>query len=439
MEEKAKKITGEIEISNSFFVEIKNSASSVESLKNKLSRAPVDNVSLLLDLIMGGGVVLRASDLHVEAEEEGAKIRARIDGVLQDVFFLNRKTYENILSRVKLLSGIKLNITQKSQDGRFSVSFPNTIIKDSRHASTETRKSAEIRVSTLPSEHGETIVLRILNPETLADLESLGLTLETKQILEKEIKKPNGMIIVTGPTGSGKTTTLYAVLKKIRKPEIKIITIEDPVEYRLGGISQTEVHKEKGYDFANGLRSIVRQDPDVILVGEVRDLETAQISLQAALTGHLVLTTLHTNDAAGAVARLQALGEQAHNIAPALNLIIAQRLVRKVCSCAVKEKVSQEDYQKISKEIDSFSPESEILKHQGCPSCDETGYRGRIAVFEFLVIDDEMENFLMTNPSSVDLKKKAQSKGMKTMYQYGLLKVLEGETTLEELERVVVE
>jgi general secretion pathway protein E len=437
MEEKAKKISGEVDIPNDFFLEI-SSIVSVQDFQSKLEKHSLADVSQIIQLILGGSIVLRASDIHIETEEEKAKLRVRVDGVLQDVFSFNQKTYKTLLSRIKLVSELKLNITQKSQDGRFSVSFPE--IENKKIAKDKPSKMIEIRTSTLPSEHGETIVLRILNPESLADLEALGLTEKNRTLLEKEIKKPNGMIIVTGPTGSGKTTTLYAVLKKIRKPEIKIVTIEDPVEYHLSGISQTEVHQEKGYDFANGLRAIVRQDPDVILVGEIRDLETAQISLQAALTGHLVLSTLHTNDASGAVARLQALGEESHNISSAVNLIIAQRLIRKVCSCAKKEKISPEEYQRITEEkIEGFSLETEILKANGCPECNHTGYQGRIAVFEFLLIDEEIENFILTNPSSSSLKRKAIEKGMLTMYQDGLLKVLENKTTLEELERVVVQ
>jgi general secretion pathway protein E len=444
MEEKAKKITEGFQISEDLFLETKKAVFSVENLSDKLKEISSENLSKILELVLAGGIVLNSSDIHIEAEEDGAKLRARIDGVLQDITLFNLKTHQALVSRIKLLSGVKLNIVQKSQDGRFSVSFPETEIKNKIETIVKNSfKVIDIRTSTLPSEYGETIVLRILNPDNLSDFESLGLKQAIKEKLEKEIKKPNGMIVVTGPTGSGKTTTLYAVLKKIKNPGIKIITIEDPVEYHLDGISQTEVHQEKGYDFANGLKSIVRQDPDVILVGEIRDLETVQIALQAALTGHLVLTTLHTNDASGAITRLQSLGEQLHNIAPAINLVVAQRLVRKVCSCAKQEILSQEEFQKISEKISQemffFSKETEILHPVGCPRCNNTGYKGRVGVFEVFLVDDEMENFILSNPSSVDLKKKAIEKGMTTMYQDGLIKVLEKETTLEELERVVVE
>ena len=255
------------------------------------------------------------------------------------------------------------------------------------------------------------------------------------------------MIIVTGPTGCGKTTTLYAFLKRIQKPELKIITIEDPIEYHLEGISQTQVAPAKGYDFASGLKSIMRQDPDVILVGEIRDLETAKISLQAAMTGHLVLSTLHTNDAAGTVVRLQALGEKPVNIAPAINMAVAQRLVRKICrKCAKLEKISPSDFEKlkkalkkIPKKIIKYSLASRVPRAKGCKDCNLTGYRGRIGIFEAFLVNDEMEKFILTSPSISALREEAKEKGMLTMYQDGIIKVLEGITTLEEVERVTGE
>jgi type II secretory ATPase GspE/PulE/Tfp pilus assembly ATPase PilB-like protein len=278
----------------------------------------------------------------------------------------------------------------------------------------------------------------------LISLEELGLREDLLKIFKREIKKPNGMIIITGPTGSGKTTTLYAILKEIQNPEIKIITIEDPIEYHLEGITQTQVDPKAGYDFANGLRAIVRQDPDVILVGEIRDFETAQIAIQAALTGHLVLTTLHTNDAAGTVARLVALGEKPVNIAPAINMAVAQRLVRKVCKkCSVLEKPSKEEFEKIREGLKNLNvkipKDLKIKKARGCEDCNFTGYRGRTGIFETFLVDDEMEKFILTSPSISALKEMAQKKGMVTMYQDGILKVIEKVTTLQEVERVVGE
>jgi len=435
MPEVSKKITGEIIISSKTLTEIEKEIKNLSDFKEKIGASLEKDITEILEIILGGAIFLDASDIHLEPREKEAKLRVRVDGVLQDVLFLDKKIQENILSRIKLLSGIKLNITDRPQDGRFSI--------------VSEKKLIEIRTSTLPAEYGESIVLRVLNPKSLIDIESLGLREDLFKIFEREIKKPNGMIIVTGPTGSGKTTTLYAFLKKIQKPEIKTITIEDPIEYHLEGISQTQVNPQKGYDFANGLRAIVRQDPDVILVGEIRDLETASIALQAALTGHLVLTTLHTNDAAGTVARLQALGETAVNIAPAINMAVAQRLVRKVCQkCVKKEKIPASILEKIKKELKGISKDvkipdlSEDLKIPrvvGCRDCNFTGFRGRRGIFEAFLVDDEMEKFILKSPSIAALKEEAIKKGMVTMKQDGLIKVLEGFTTLEELERVIGE
>jgi type II secretory ATPase GspE/PulE/Tfp pilus assembly ATPase PilB-like protein len=307
----------------------------------------------------------------------------------------------------------------------------------------------EIRVSALPAENGESIVMRVLNPKSLIDLSELGLREDLLKIFQKEILKPNGMIIVTGPTGSGKTTTLYAFLKKINKPEIKIITIEDPIEYHLRGVSQTQVAPEKGYDFASGLKSIMRQDPDVILVGEIRDLETANIALQASLTGHLVLSTLHTNDAAGTIARLIDLGASPTSMAPAINMAVAQRLVRIICKkCSELAPPDAETLQKIKKalgnlgkkiKIPALIEKLKIPKIKGCQFCNFTGYQGRVGIFEAFLIDEEMEKFILTMPSISALRELAIKKGMITMHQDGLIKVLNGITTVEEVERVTGE
>jgi type II secretory ATPase GspE/PulE/Tfp pilus assembly ATPase PilB-like protein len=425
--EKTSKIVGEVVIERETLEkEIKN----VPVFKKEIEETLNKETTKVLDIILGGSIKLGASDIHFEPKEKEVKLRIRLDGILQDVLIFERKIYEALLSRIKLLSGMKINIFEKPQDGRFSVIFERTMI--------------EIRSSTLPAEWGESVVLRILNPKSLISLEELGLREDLLKIFNEEIKKPNGMIIVTGPTGSGKTTTLYAILKKIQRPEIKIITIEDPIEYHLEGITQTQVDPKAGYDFANGLRAIVRQDPDVILVGEIRDLETAQIALQAALTGHLVLTTLHTNDAAGTVARLVALGEKPVNIAPAINMAVAQRLVRKVCeSCSVFEKPTDEEIKKIKEGLKNLNfaipKDLKIKRARGCEDCNFTGYRGRTGIFEAFLVDDEMEKFILTGPSISALREMAQKKGMITMYQDGLLKVIKGITTIEEVERVVIE
>ena len=280
-------------------------------------------------------------------------------------------------------------------------------------------------------------------------MEQLGLRDDLLKTFREEIKKPNGMIICTGPTGSGKTTTLYAFLQKINKPEIKIITIEDPIEYHLKGVSQSQVDESKGYTFANGLRAIVRQDPDVILVGEVRDKETAEIALQASLTGHLVLSTVHTNDAAGTIARLRALGEEPENIAPSINVAIGQRLVRRVCKKCVKyKKPSALTLKKLKKSLKEFPKETKVPKldentkipiAKGCRDCSFTGYKGRIGIFEAFKVDDEMEKFILKGPSIAEMRKKAIKKGMIPMRQDGLYKVLKGITTIEEVNRVTGE
>jgi len=288
--------------------------------------------------------------------------------------------------------------------------------------------------------------MRVLNPKNLINLEDLGLRKDLYNTFVQQTEKPNGMIVVTGPTGSGKTTTLYAFLKKMQNPEIKIITIEDPIEYHLKGISQTQVDPKKGYDFASGLRSIVRQDPDVILVGEIRDLETASIALQAALTGHLVLSTLHTNDAAGTVARFIALGENPVNIAPAINMVVAQRLIRKICpKCAEAKIISKEILEEMKEvfknmpsqvEIPELNENTKIFYPKGCAHCNNTGYKGRVGLFETLVIDPETEDYILTSPSSSALEKFAKEKGMTTMKQDGFIKILNGVTSFDEVKKV---
>ena len=426
--EKRKKITGQIKIPQAKIESISGFEKGIEKTLKK-------SITEILEFILAGSISLQASDIHIEPEEEKAKLRIRVDGILQDVLFLDKKIYQSIVSRIKLLSELKLNVSDRPQDGRFSILSEQTTI--------------EIRASSLPAEYGEAIVMRILNPKSLINVEALGLRQDLAQTFNKEIKKPNGMIIVTGPTGSGKTTTLYAILKKLNKPQVKIITIEDPIEYHLKGISQTQVDPQKGYDFASGLRSIMRQDPDVVLVGEIRDLQTAKIALQAALTGHLVLSTLHTNDAAGTIARLQALGEKPVNIAPSINIAIAQRLIRKICQkCAKHEAPSPQEIKIIKKGLSSLPkglkiPKitnlTKIPKPKGCRFCNNTGYKGRLGIFEFFLVEEEMEKFILKSPSISALKEKAVKKGMVLMRQDGFIKVLEGKTTIEEVERVTSE
>ncbi|MBI2121095.1 MAG: type II/IV secretion system protein [Candidatus Wildermuthbacteria bacterium] len=393
------------------------------------------DLTLLTEALFSSAISLEASDVHLEPEELRLKIRYRLDGLLQDVALLDRAKYEKLVSRLKLSAGIKLNIHDRPQDGRFSVRVGSDAL-------------FEVRVSTLPSEYGETIVMRILNPRHLLSLDDLALEDGTRSLFRKELKKSTGMIVVTGPTGSGKTTTLYAFVQEAFNPELKIVTIEDPIEYHIDGVSQTQTHPEKGYDFASGLRAIVRQDPDVILVGEIRDGETAHIALQAALTGHLVFSTLHTNDAAGTIARFQSLGAEINTIAAALNIIIAQRLVRRVCPrCSTQRPATKEERALIESALSSLRkdasckiPDPLVIPKAGrCAFCNMTGYKGRAGLYETLEVTDEMERFLLTNPSTSALKAKAIKEGMITMFQDGICKVVKQITTLEEVDRVTEE
>ncbi len=429
------RLLGSITISPEILDMVQKEVKNIVDFKKKVEENLEQKTSAVIDLIFSGSITLGVSDIHFEPQEDQGRLRIRLDGVLQDVIFFDLKIYQGLISRIKLLSKLKLNVTDKPQDGRFSILLDELQI--------------EIRTSSLPSEYGESIVMRILNPKNLKNLEDLGLRKDLFALFQKEIQKPNGMVIVTGPTGSGKTTTLYAFLKNIQNPEIKIITIEDPIEYHLTGVSQTQVDAEKGYTFSDGLRSIVRQDPDVILVGEIRDLETAKIALQAALTGHLVLSTLHTNDAAGTIPRLVDLGAEPSSVAPALNLIIAQRLVRKVCSkCSTLVKPSAEEFEEITKGLANLPKEVEIPKldktlkipkvnPKGCDFCNFTGYRGRRGLYEAMVKDNELERFILTNPPISAVKDMAIKKGMVTMHQAGLIETILGVTTLDEVKRIV--
>jgi len=329
-----------------------------------------------------------------------------------------------------------INITQAAQDGRFTIRLKEVDI--------------EVRVSVLPGAYGETIVMRILDPRSIkANIEELGFRPDVEALIKKQLDKSAGAVLMTGPTGSGKTTSLYAFLNYLNEEGIKIITIENPIEYHIKGISQTQINKAKDYTFANGLRAIVRQDPDVILVGEIRDRETAEIAMNASLTGHIVLSTLHTNDAAGSLPRLINLGVDPVIIAPAITTAMAQRLVRKLCeSCKVKSKVTGEDLAKLREYLEDLPPGIEppelnenieiyYPKPEGCPECNGMGYKGRIAVLEVMLIDDEMEQLILSRPAISEIKALAKKKGMTTLVQDGFMKVLDGVTSIEEVEWVI--
>ncbi|MFY9457335.1 MAG: type II/IV secretion system protein [Candidatus Spechtbacterales bacterium] len=426
------KISGEVAVSPQALKEFREEIRSITDLKGAIEQlSHQKSISLVVEILLAGALALDASDIHIEPEEESIRLRLRIDGLMRDVLNFDAHMHKLILSRIKLLSNMKLNIKTVSQDGRFSVSFGDFEI--------------QIRSSILPGEYGENIVLRVLNPSSLLSLHQLGIRKDILGTVENQIKKPNGMILATGPTGSGKTTTLYAFLKKLKTPEVKIITIEDPIEYHLLGISQTQAAPERGYTFASGLRSILRQDPDIILIGEIRDLETADTALQASLTGHLLLSTLHTNDAAGVVPRLVDIGASPSVIGPALSMAIAQRLVRRICDdCKTMRKATEQERQKLSapelvRMWGRVDPALEVAEARGCKTCDNAGYKGRIGIYEILINTPLFERFILTNPSVTEIREYAKKNGMITLKQDGLLKVLEGITTIEEVERVAGE
>ncbi len=389
-------------------------------------------LSTVVEILLGGAVATGVSDIHLEPEKELVRVRYRLDGILQDVVELKNADYKKVLVRIKLLAGAKLNVTHEAQDGRFTIKIQDTDV--------------EVRTSILPSAYQESVVMRILNPKSISvPLEELGMDEYFYKVMMEQISKPNGLILTTGPTGSGKTTTLYACIKKLRNPEIKIITIEDPIEYHLEGISQTQVDHEKGYDFQSGLRAAVRQDPDIIMVGEIRDAETASVAIDSALTGHLVFSTLHTNNAAGAIPRLIDIGVNPKIISSALNIALAQRLVRRLCTFCrelyTPEGKEKEILERNFIEIKKYRPKlelpSQIYRPTGCEKCTFTGYKGRVSIYEGILMDRAVEAILRENPSEREIKEAAKPQGMLDMREDGIVKVIGGITSLAEIERAV--
>jgi general secretion pathway protein E len=389
-------------------------------LLDETSDAPIIR---LVNLMLSQAVKARASDIHIEPYKNQLKIRYRVDGILYDKLTPPKHVQSTLVSRVKIMA--KLNIAEKRlpQDGRIDIRIAD--------------KNVDIRVSTIPTSFGERVVLRLLDKSNvLLKLSDLGIPEEKMQTFDKLIRIPHGIILVTGPTGSGKTTTLYAALSTINSPEINIITVEDPVEYQMDGIAQIQVNPKIDLTFAKGLRSIVRQDPDVILVGEIRDLETAEIAIQSALTGHLVFSTLHTNDAASAVTRLIDMGIERFLVTSSVIAILAQRLVRVICKeCKEAYTPDNESLQSIG-----ISPErldgKKIYRGRGCPACLQTGYKGRNGIFEFMILDDAIKNIILKTSDANAIKRTAVEQGMTTIRQDGAQKVLDGITTIEEVFRV---
>lgn len=404
----------------------------LKELGQRIVELPTTEV---LDTIIAGAVKLEASDIHIEPKEGYARLRYRIDGVLQDITNFSLAGYKQLLSRVKVLSGLKINIHDIPQDGSFVLQTAQSVI--------------DIRTSVIPGDPGENIVLRLLDRNmAVKRIEDLGMKERDRELILGELRKPDGMILNTGPTGSGKTTSLATFVQFINKPELKIITLEDPIEYRIAGIEQTQVDEESGYTFSRGLRSILRQDPDAILVGEIRDTDTAETAMHAALTGHLVLTTLHTNNAVGSIPRLIDMGVRPYIMAPAINAIIAQRLVRKVCRhCAEETPATAEERTLIRETLRGVSKElwdPNVLENKkltlarvkGCPKCNDTGYRGRLGVFEIFAMKGEIEKLTLEGADTVRLQEAALRQGMTTVTQDAMLKVLDKITTLEEAARV---
>ncbi|MGR9053684.1 MAG: type II secretion system ATPase GspE [Gammaproteobacteria bacterium] len=396
----------------------------LEHLKDLASEAPVIK---MVNLIMQRAIESRASDIHIEPFEQKLKVRLRIDGVLQDIDAPPVASTAAVLSRIKIMA--KLNIAERRlpQDGRIKVQMLG--------------KELDLRVSTVPTMYGESVVIRLLDKEaTVLDFATLGFEGKQYDNFMEILSLPHGIILITGPTGSGKSTTLYTALKRLNTTERKIITVEDPVEYQLEGINQIQAKPQIGLNFATALRSIVRQDPDVIMIGEMRDLETARIAVQSALTGHLVLSTLHTNDAAGGVTRLLDMGLEEYLLSSTVNGILAQRLVRKLCS-ACKQSYQASDAVVEEMRLRRFRPEGtiELYKPVGCPVCSGLGYKGRMAIIEFLVMTDSIRKMIISHAEAGEIQRRAIAEGMRTMYDDGVFKALEGLTTLEEVLRVTTE
>lgn len=426
-----KKAPKGVEISEEDIKKFEAEAANLKSLTNSLAKL---NTTDIITFLIAAGLKARASDIHVEAEEADIKIRFRLDGVLNDIATIKKEEWPQIISRLKLIAGLKINVANQPQDGRFTIFLA--------------QDKVDVRVSTIPTAFGESVVMRLLrSSSTGLKFDDLGIRGRAYEQLKAQIERPNGMVVTTGPTGSGKTTTLYAVLTTLNDQETKIITLEDPVEYKLQGINQSQIDYSKDYTFAKGLRSILRQDPDVVMVGEIRDLDTAEVAIQAALTGHLVISTIHTNSAAGAIPRFLSMGVKPFLLAPALNAVIGQRLVRRLCDkCKEEIKVPADQLEKAKKILGEIPPAADVkidLKNlkfygsKGCDACGGLGFKGRIGIYEVMIMNPEIEKIILSGATSeYQMQEVAVKNGMITMAQDGILKAADGITTLEEVFRV---
>ena len=399
-------------------------------IKKELAAGINLSIINLIDHLLERAIDIHASDIHIDPQEKGIRVRFRVDGVLEDIHPLPKNIHGEMISRIKILSGLRTDEHNAAQDGRFRSIVSNKGIID-------------VRVSIAPTYHGENAVLRILsdNAENFT-LNTLGFTETDQKKIMNAIKKPSGMILVTGPTGSGKTTTLYTIIKMLNSKEISIITIEDPIEYAVADVEQIQVNTRTGLTFANGLRSILRQDPNVIMVGEIRDTETAGIAINSALTGHLLLSTLHTNDVSTTLPRLLDMKIESFLVASTISIAIGQRLVRKICEkCKIEKIVTDEEYKRLSETItdDILLKNINYFHGKGCSVCNNTGYKGRIVIAEILVIDEEIRSAILRKASANEIKQIAVKNGMTTMLVDGFKKALSGLTTIEEVLRVTHE
>jgi type IV pilus assembly protein PilB len=416
-----------------------------EQLSHQLREDATDKerdaaVVALIDLIMSSAADSSASDVHFNPERSGTKVRFRIDGILHDMIVLPPAVYESVVSRIKILSKMRTDEHRSAQDGKFRFTFSSAVGDD-----------MDVRVSIVPSTYGETAVLRLLtSSHRNFSLSDLGFGDVDMERFKEAIQKPHGMVLVTGPTGSGKTTTLYGALKIINTPDVNIATIEDPVEYEMGGITQIQVNVQSNVTFASGLRAIVRQDPDIIMVGEIRDEETANIAINSALTGHLVLSTLHTNDAPTALPRLIDMGVEPFLVASTIHIVVAQRLVRKICQSCVESYTATPKEMALLKNNASFaaalkvhggrvSKTLRLYRGGGCRVCNNTGYAGRIGIFETMMMTESIRSLVMQHANADDVRTMARKEGMATMQEDGFEKVLNGLTTLEEIFRATTE
>ncbi len=394
-------------------------------------KKPHDQIAIisLIDDMVSDAHHSRASDIHIDPAEKKVSIRFRVDGVLHDIYEFPKEIQSEVITRIKVLSGLRTDEHQAAQDGRFRVKVDS--------------QNVDVRVSIAPTYYGENGVLRLLSEQGEAySLEAMGFRGSDLEKVMRNIKKPYGMILATGPTGSGKTTTLYTILKMLNTKEVSIITIEDPVEYAIDGIEQIQVNTRTGLTFADGLRSVLRQDPNIIMVGEIRDQEAAGIAVNAALTGHLLLSTIHTNDAPTTLPRLLDMGVEPFLIASTVNIAIGQRLVRKICdNCKAQKDLSPEELKSLEKIVPpKLAGVKKVFYYgKGCDKCDNSGYRGRIGIFETLEVDDEIRSALLRNADSSEIKRIAMKNGMTTMTEDGFQKALDGLTTIEEILRVTHE